>query len=207
MYLKFVSIALACIFAACAPPTVQEETTSPLPYYSEATFTPHWLEANDPELATFHRIPDFSLVNQMGETIDEKTFARKIYVADFFFTTCPGICLGMTENMALLQAAFLDYPDVLLLSHSVTPAIDSVARLREYGLENGVDPSRWHLVTGDRDEIYQLGRQAYFVEEDLGIGRSNEEFLHTENFVLIDQNRHIRGIYNGLKPASIRQLI
>ncbi|MEM6396889.1 MAG: SCO family protein [Bacteroidota bacterium] len=200
-------ISYLSFFSSCARNTDKEQSLSQLPYYSEATFTPHWLNADDPELEDFHRIPKFSLTNQLGETVTEETFAGKIYVADFFFTTCPGICMDMTKNMSLLQAAFLDYPDVLLLSHSVTPVIDSVSRLESYGRINGVDPGRWHLVTGDRGEIYSLGREAYFVEEDLGIGRSNEEFLHTENFVLIDQNRHIRGIYNGLKPADIRQLI
>lgn len=113
----------------------------------------------------------------------------------------------MTEQMARIQEAFLDDDEVLLLSHSVTPSRDSVPVLQTYALEKGVKSGKWHLVTGAREEVYRLGRQAYFVEEDLGIKRDLNDFLHTENFVLIDQNRHIRGIYNGLNSASVDQLI
>ena len=131
----------------------------------------------------------------------------KIYVADFFFTTCPGICLKMTGNMVKVQEAFKDDPEVLLLSHSVTPSIDSVPVLKNYADKNGVMENKWHLVTGDKTEIYDLGRNQYFVENDLGVPKDINDFLHTENFLLIDKNKHIRGIYNGLNRASIAQLI
>ncbi|MEL6813164.1 MAG: SCO family protein, partial [Bacteroidota bacterium] len=136
-----------------------------------------------------------------------KTFENKIYVTDFFFTLCPGICPKMTANMSILQEEFKNDSHVLLLSHSVTPERDSISVLKEYALEHGVMSHTWHLVTGDRDEIYTLGRSSYFVEEDLGLVRSKDDFLHTENFVLIDKNKHIRGIYNGLNKGSIQQLI
>ncbi len=131
----------------------------------------------------------------------------KIYVADFFFTICPGICPKMTSNMALLQEAFLDDDNVLLLSHSVMPRRDSVAVLKEYAEDHGIVSNKWHLLTGDREEIYRLGRNFYFVEEDLGLVKESSDFLHTENFVLVDGNRHIRGIYNGLNKTAIDQLI
>lgn len=178
-----------------------------LPYYDEATFTPHWLEAGSDSLAQFHRISPFRLINQEGDTITERSVAGKIYVTDFFFTSCPGICPKMTTNMALLQDAFREDDEILLISHSVTPEHDSVPVLQDYALASGVDARKWHLLTGDREQIYKLGRQDYFVEEDLGLQKDPEEFLHTENFVLIDQQRHIRGIYNGLNKASIAQLI
>lgn len=178
-----------------------------LPYYCSATFSPHWMAADDPRLDTFHRIPPFSLTNQLGQTITEKTFEGKLYVADFFFTTCPGICPKMTANMRGLQAAFADDHDVLLLSHSVTPERDSIPVLLNYGTVMGVNPERWHLVTGDRSLIYHLGRQAYFVEEDLGLEREPEVFLHTENFVLIDTKGYVRGIYNGLNSTDVAQLV
>jgi len=178
-----------------------------LPYYNEASFMPQWLTPNSIRVEAFHKIPGFSLTDQDGTTITEKTFENKIYVADFFFTTCPGICLKMTANMSVLQDEFKEDADVLLLSHSVTPKADSVAVLKKYALENGVISKKWHLVTGERSEIYDLGRNSYFVEEDLGETKTDEDFLHTENFVLIDKNKHIRGIYNGLNKTAIRQLI
>ena len=198
---------LIIIIAACSQATEKQSRVDILPYYNDASFTPHWLERGDAPLDTFHRIPAFKLVNQEGDTITEKKFDGKIYVTDFFFTACPGICPKMTSNMAILQDEFLDDEEVLLLSHSVTPDRDSVPILKAYAEDKGVLSSKWHLVTGNQLEIYTLGRKDYFVEEDLGLEREVEDFLHTENFVLIDKNRHIRGIYNGLNKASVHQLI
>jgi protein SCO1/2 len=113
----------------------------------------------------------------------------------------------MTANMSVLQEEFKDDDEILLLSHSVTPKIDSVAALKDYAIAKNVNSSKWHLVTGERKTIYDLGRQAYFVEEDLGEPKTEDDFLHTENFVLIDKNKHIRGIYNGLNKTSVQQLI
>lgn len=178
-----------------------------LPYYKEASFTPHWLEKGSDAQKAFHTIPAFSLLNQEGETVTEETFKDKIYITDFFFTTCPGICPKMTANMDVLQQEFKNDEEVLLLSHSVTPQIDSVSVLKEYATAKGIISNKWHLVTGDRSQIYDLGRNHYFVEEDLGEYKTNDDFLHTENFVLIDKNRQIRGIYNGLNKTAIQQLI
>ncbi|MEM9721990.1 MAG: SCO family protein [Bacteroidota bacterium] len=178
-----------------------------LPYYNEATFTPHWLLPNDQVLDTFHRISSFELINQEGKTITERTFEGKIYVANFFFTICPGICRKMTNNMSILQGEFMEDEEIQLLSHSVTPEMDSVPVLKQYAEVKGVISDKWHLVTGSQSEIYRLGRRDYFVEEDLGLQRNENEFLHTENFVLIDKQKHIRGIYNGLNKSSVRQLI
>jgi protein SCO1/2 len=177
-----------------------------LPYYNEASFTPKWIATESDVLKSFHKIPDFSFTNQDGKNITPKTFEDKIYVTDFFFTTCPGICPRMTANMGVVQQAFIKDTSVLLLSHSVTPSIDSVAQLKKYALDKNVGKN-WHLVTGDKKEIYNLGRQAYFVEEDLGTPKGIDDFLHTENFVLVDKNKHIRGIYNGLNSNAVQQLI
>lgn len=178
-----------------------------LPYYNEESFTPKWLRPSSEEEQAFHKIPNFKLVNQLGDTVSQKTFANKIYITNFFFTSCPGICLKMTGNMNLLQEAFKSDDAILLLSHSVTPTIDSVQVLNTYAEKNGIIASKWHLVTGDRQEIYNLARNEYFVENDLGIPKNDNDFLHTENFLLIDRNSHIRGIYNGLNRASVSQLI
>ena len=176
-----------------------------LPFYQDASFTPYW-ELSNEALDTFHKIPDFNLLNQDGHSISASSFEDKIFIVDFFFTICPGICPKMTENMAKLQSEFKNDDEVLFLSHSVTPERDSVPILKAYAEEHGVISGKWHLVTGKQDEIYTLGRKSYFVEESLGEEKEIDEFLHTENFVLIDQNRHIRGIYNGLNKASLNQL-
>ncbi len=178
-----------------------------LPFYKDESFTPQWLKPGSKEEKKFHKIPDFKLINQLGDTVTQKTFEGKIYVTDFFFATCPGICPKMTENMLYVQDAFKNDSEVLILSHSVTPSIDNVEVLKNYAVNNGIIDNKWHLVTGDKQEIYNLGRNHYFVENDFGEEKSIDDFLHTENFLLIDKNKHIRGIYNGLRKSSVRQLI
>ncbi|WP_378173838.1 SCO family protein [Aquimarina sp. SS2-1] len=200
-------ILLLLCFVSCKQTESNNSRVETLPYYNETTFTPRWISADADALTTFHKIGTFSLINQDGKKITEKTFENKIYVADFFFTSCPGICPKMTANMKILQEEFLKDDDIILLSHSVTPEKDSVSVLKEYAKNKGVLSNKWHLVTGTQQEIYKLGRKEYFVEEDLGTNKDLDEFLHTENFVLIDKNRHIRGIYNGLNKAAISQLI
>ena len=211
---SIVIILFFIIFASCKEAVKKEniqitETSrvEHLPYYNDESFTPHWITPNTEDEKQFHKIPDFKLVDQLGDTLTQKSFENQIYITDFFFTSCPGICLKMTNNMTKVQEAFLNNPEVAILSHSVTPSIDSVSVLKTYAEKNGVIDSKWHLVTGDKTEIYNLGRNEYFVENDLGIPKDINDFLHTENFLLIDKNKHIRGIYNGLNRASIAQLI
>ena len=170
-------------------------------------FTPNWLIPGTKEEQNFHKIPDFKLINQLGDTITQNDFKDKIYITDFFFTICPGICPQMTDNMHKVQEEFKEDSEILLLSHSVMPSTDSVPVLKEYAKNHEVVANKWHLVTGDKKEIYALGRDQYFVENDLGEPKDIDDFLHTENFLLIDKNKHIRGIYNGLNRASIAQLI
>jgi protein SCO1/2 len=197
------------LLGACqvSQPKEKQSRVASLPYYNEATFTPNWLDANSPALDEFHRIPSFKLINQNGDTISELNLQNKVFIADFFFTTCPGICPKMTDNMGLLQEEFIEQKDLILLSYSVTPETDSVSVLKEYAINKGVQSGKWHLLTGSRKTIYNLGRNAYFIEEDLGVKKVEDDFLHTENFVLIDRNKHIRGIYNGLNKSSVEQLM
>lgn len=181
-----------------------KEKKEVLPYYNTPEFTPKWNIANR---ESFHQIRPFKLINQENRIFTEKDIEGKICVADFFFTTCPGICPKMTKSMSDIQKEFINDDAILLLSHSVTPEKDSVSVLKKYATDKKIDFNRWKLLTGDTDEIYDLGRKFYFVEEDEGIKKGNEVFLHTENFILIDKERHIRGIYNGLDPSSINNLI
>jgi len=175
-----------------------------LPYYDTPDFTPKW-DISDTK--TFHQIRPFKLINQENQIFTEKDIEGKICVADFFFTTCPGICPKMTNSMTDIQKEFINDDDILLLSHSVTPEKDSVSVLKKYAHDKKIDFKRWKLLTGNKNEIYDLGRKYYFVEEDEGVKKGNDVFLHTENFILIDKQRHIRGIYNGLDPNSIQNLI
>ena len=163
----------------------------------------------DPELRgkmSGHRISTFRLINQLGDTITEKDLEGKIYVADFFFTTCPGICKAMAAQKQRIQEANKGTSDFAILSHSVTPEMDSPEVLFEYGKKYGADPSIWQLTTGDRKEIYRLARKVYFAAK-LEPGQSEDDMVHTENFVLVDKEKRIRGIYDGTSESSVDQLI
>ena len=178
-----------------------------LPYYDSAEFTPHWLESNSETLKGFHRIPSFSFKDQDGQEVSEKTFQNKIYVAGFFFSTCPGICPAIRTKLNKVQEKFLDDAEVKILQHSIRPNTDTVATLKKYANDNGIVSGKWHLATGDRETIYSLAKSAYFASEDLGNIQKTDDFLHTESLLLIDHNRQIRGIYNGLNSASVSYLI
>ena len=191
------------LFAACAVCASENS----LPYYDTREFTPRWLDADSLRLAGFHRIPDFSFINQDGRRITEEDVAGGVYVASFFFSTCPGICPMLQSKLAAVQERFIGDDRVTILSHSIRPGADTVEVLRSYAELHGVKSGKWHLLTGDRDTIYTLAREAYFADEDLGNPTGDSDFLHTENLLLIDGNRHIRGIYNGLSSSSVQHLI
>ncbi|WP_420321169.1 SCO family protein [Flagellimonas sp.] len=154
----------------------------------------------------YHTIADFELINQNGKKITQEDYRDKIYVADFFFTTCPTICPIMTKNMAQVQDNILNDKDVLLLSHSVTPVIDSVPQLKKYALEKGVVDSKWNLVTGDKKQIYELARKSYLAVKNDGDG-GPYDMIHTENFILVDKERRIRGFYDGTNREEIQKLL
>ena len=177
-----------------------------LPFFNQPDWTPEWIEPGDPAYKKIHQIPSFSLVNQEGITITEKDVEGKIYVANFFFTTCRNICTKMTTNMHLIQEAFADYEQIYLISHSVTPESDSVPKLKKYALENKIRSDKWSLLTGDKSSIYRLAKQEYFAGDTIGFYQTGNEFLHTENFILIDKHRRIRGVYNGTLLVEIERI-
>ncbi|MEC8832528.1 MAG: SCO family protein [Bacteroidota bacterium] len=154
----------------------------------------------------YHKVADFSLLNQNGDTITQADYEDKIYVADFFFTTCLTICPIMTKNMGEIQEAVKDDPNILLLSHSVTPQIDTVAQLKRYALEKGVIDSKWNLVTGDKKQIYELARKSYLAVKNDGDG-GPFDMIHTENFILVDKEKRIRGFYDGTNREDIDRLL
>lgn len=153
-----------------------------------------------------HRVANFELINQNGEIVTQEDYAGKVYVTDFFFTRCPSICPVMTNHMAQLQEVFRDTPDVMFLSISVTPEMDSVSVLKLYALRNGVMDSKWNITTGNKALIYNLARKSYFAAVDYGDG-GLQDFIHTPNFVLVDQSKQIRGVYDGTNKDEIHKLI
>ena len=177
-----------------------------LPIYQPNMVKFQLVDSTIQHIKRFHKIGEFSLLNQNNEIITNETYDGKIYIADFFFTTCPGICPIMKENMIALQDEFINDDDVLLLSHTVTPEIDSVPVLKKYSLEKGVLDSKWNMVTGDKKQIYDLARKSYLVAEDIK-SPVNYDMIHTENFVLIDSKRRIRGFYDGTDIDVMYDLI
>ncbi|SFC04735.1 protein SCO1/2 [Flagellimonas taeanensis] len=177
-----------------------------LPVYQPSMVDPSLVDSTLHYKKKYHTIADFSLTNQNGETITQENYKDKIYVADFFFTTCPTICPIMTKNMAEIQNAVLDDPEVMLLSHSVTPVIDSVPQLKKYALEKGVVDSKWNLVTGEKKQIYELARKSYLAVKTDGDG-GPYDMIHTENFILVDKERRIRGFYDGTNREEVNKLL
>ncbi len=167
-----------------------------LKVYSPADVNPELVDSTVQYVARNHKIADFSFTNQNGKTITQEDYKGKIYVADFFFTTCPSICPKMTKNMEWLQQQIKDDPKVMLLSHSVTPDIDSVPVLKEYALEKGVIDSKWNLVTGKKEDIYYIARKSYLAVKTTS-SKELYDMVHTENFILVDTQGRIRGFYNG----------
>ena len=177
-----------------------------LPIYQPADFNPELVDTSLLHVKKYHTIADFSLTNQNGKAIGNEDYKDKIYIADFFFTTCPTICPIMTDNMFNIQKQLLNDDEVMLLSHSVTPVIDSVAQLKKYALEKGVIDSKWNLVTGDKKQIYDLARKSYMAVKRYGDG-GPFDMIHTENFILVDKERRIRGTYDGTNPEEIEKLL
>ncbi|RIA08318.1 protein SCO1/2 [Flavobacteriaceae bacterium MAR_2010_72] len=177
-----------------------------LPIYQPANVNYELVDSSLVDKRKYHTIADFNLVNQNGEVVTQEDYKNKIYVADFFFTTCQTICPIMTNHMYQIQNQILDDDEVLLLSHTVTPEIDSVAVLNKYAKEKGVIDKKWNLVTGDKKQIYELARKSYLAVKTTGDG-SAYDMIHTENFMLIDKKRQIRGYYDGTNSEDIERLL
>lgn len=188
----FLILSIAIFFGIYSLQTPQKM----LPIYSPRDINPELVDSTIQHIGNDHKIADFAFTNQNGKIITQKNYENTIYVADFFFTTCPTICPKMTNNMVWLQEQLKKYPSVKLLSFSVTPDIDTPQVLKKYALKKGVDDSRWNLVTGDKKDIYYLARKSYLAVKT---GKPEElyDMVHTENFILVDKNKRIRGFYDG----------
>lgn len=176
-----------------------------LPIYSPSMVSDELVEEEVRYVKKYHRISDFSLLNQNGNNVTQEDYKNKIYVADFFFTTCPDICPIMTGNMLYLQENLKD-TNVMLASFSVTPKVDTVEVLKEYSSLKGVDDSKWNLMTGDKKQIYDLARKSYLVAKAIPDGK-NHGMIHTENFVLVDRDKRIRGYYDGTNIEDMNKLL
>ena len=198
--LLVLSIVIISIFYQILKPRVV------LPIFQPAQVNEELVDSTIQHVKKYHTIADFSLINQNGKTVTQDTYNNKIYIADFFFTTCQTICPIMTDHMIILQNKLKLDKDVMLLSHTVTPEIDSVAQLKKYALNKGVLDSKWNLVTGDKKEIYQLARKSYLAVKSTGDG-GEYDMIHTENFILVDQKKRIRGYYDGTLEEDIESLL
>ena len=204
LYYKKVIVITLCVVVFMV--SCRQSAEKQLPVYNPSDFNQALVDKSLRETNKDHRISDFNLINQNGKTVTQDDYQDKIYVADFFFTSCQGPCPIMTSNMAKVQEAFVTNDDIMFLSLSVTPDIDSIPKLREYATQKGVIDSKWNVTTGEKKHIYELARKSYFAVEERGDG-GLQDFIHTSNFILVDKKKRIRGIYDGLDNKEIRRLI
>jgi protein SCO1/2 len=197
----FISVSFIMIWYALTPK--EKEFILPI-------FTPSDLRSNlvHPSLAgkTEHTVPDFSFIDQNGNTVNQKTVENKIYVVDFFFTSCPSICIDLTNNLKEVQKTFIDNENVLILSHSVDPKTDNIDRLKKYANINNINNKKWFLLTGPIEDTIRMAQLGYFAIASIPNHQDNS-LIHTENIILVDKNRKIRGIYNGTSSLEISYLI
>ena len=193
------TIILALFYGALKPKKV-------LPIYQPSMVNYELVDSTLQHVKKYHKIAPFSFENQNGKTITQDDYEGKIYIADFFFTTCPTICPKMTANMGSIQEEILNDSSVMLLSFSVTPKIDSVPQLKKYAIEKGVNDEKWNLLTGNKKEIYTMARKSYLVVKEDGDG-GPYDMIHTENFILVDPKKRIRGFYDGTDTLAMRELL
>jgi protein SCO1 len=195
------AIILSLFYSALTP-------VKQLPIYTPSMVNPEMVDSTIQHIANkkMHRIADFEFINQNGQTITNQDYDNTIYVADFFFTTCQTICPIMTDNMTWVQNKIKDMDDVKILSHSVTPDIDTPEVLKAYALKKGVDDTKWNMVTGKKEDIYYIARKSYLAVKT-GDPSELYDMVHTENFVLVDKKRRVRGFYDGTKMEDMHRLI
>ena len=192
---------LAVVLISC-----NQDSKKQLPIFNPVDFNPKLVDKSIRNISKNHTVKDFNLINQNGITITSKDYENKIYIVDFFFTSCPSICPIMTNNMLKIQEKFINNDDIMLLSMSVTPEIDNIKILKDYAIDKGVDDSKWNITTGSKKHIYELARKSYFAVVEQGDG-GLQDFIHTPNFILVDTKKQIRGVYDGTEEKEISRLI
>lgn len=199
-------LSLMVLFLSCNNEKESKSQEDVLPFYNTAEFDAEWISANDSSFGKIHTIDTFTLTDQLGSRFTSDSLRGNIYVANFFFTSCPGICPKMMSNLEILLDSFAHTEDLKLVSFSVMPWVDSVSRLKEYGELHHINSKKWHLLTGKKEKIYTLGRKSYFAEKGLGIQKDSTEFMHTESMLLIDKLSRIRGIYNATQRPDLERI-
>ena len=192
---------LAVVLISC-----NQDSKKQLPIFNPVDFNAKLVDKSIRNISKNHTVKDFNLINQNGITITSKDYENKIYIVDFFFTSCPSICPIMTNNMLKIQEKFINNDDIMLLSMSVTPEIDNIKILKDYAIDKGVDDSKWNITTGSKKHIYELARKSYFAVVEQGDG-GLQDFIHTPNFILVDTKKQIRGVYDGTEEKEISRLI
>lgn len=176
-----------------------------LPFYNSEDFTPHWIPNNDPVLKTFHKVGAFSLTDQQGRKVTETALKNKVAVVNFFFPACHGVCPLTMKHLSKVQTAYNQDKNVVVLSFSLTQ--DPPTELAEYAEHHNFHGKNWHFLAGDLQKVYAFARSSFFADEDLGKKPQAKDFLHTENFFLVDTKGHIRGLYSGSLPRDVEQLV
>jgi protein SCO1/2 len=177
-----------------------------LPVYAPSQLNPDLVDEELRSKKSKHRIGEFELVDQNGNVFNESNLEDKYYVADFFFTTCPTICIDMSTQLERVQDEFKNDSNFKIVSHTVQPEVDSVSVMKQYADLHNADPNQWFFLTGDKKVIYKLARKTYFAATTEGDGGVND-FIHTENFILIDKEKRIRGFYDGTSKEDVDRLI
>src|SRR5210317_1949536 len=173
-----------------------------LPIYNPVDLNPAVVDDDLERVGRGHRIGDFDLIDQWGNKADSSLLQGKIYVADFFFTTCPTICIDMGANFQRIQEAYKDEERFHLVSHTVKPEIDTLEVMHAYGERMDAIKGKWHLLTGEKRELYRMARREYFAVMEPGTSFDEHDFIHTENVILVDEKKRIRGFYDGTNEAE-----
>ncbi len=195
----FILLAIAVIAGLYYMSTKHAQPIRTLPYFEPKNYT-------NTKSAAHHAVQDFSFINQFNEKVTEQTVKQKVYVTDFFFTTCQSICPIMSHQLERVYKEFKSRNDFLILSHTVNPETDSVPQLLQYAEQHGVTDKNWLFLTGDKKQLYELARKGYMLNAEEGNG-GEDDFIHTQNFALVDKERHIRGFYDGTDSAEVTRLI
>jgi protein SCO1/2 len=210
--MKAISYTLICslilINPGCStPPVSPASIPDQLPFFRDAMLTPEWFQASDQALDSIHRIPAFSLSDQQGASFSEADMDGRICISNFFFTRCKSICPRMTMQLKHLKDTLGVASDIQWLSFSVDPEADSISVINAYANDYGLEADNWKLLTGNRDSIYRLARLGFFAGDSIGRISPTSEFLHTENVILTDGYRRIRGVYNGTLRVEMDRLL
>ena len=197
----FNNIIAVILFSSC------RNQQADLPYYNSPDFTPYFLTSvNEIENKISHSIANFKLKSHHLNNFSKEDLKGKVHIANFMFTSCTSICPIMTNNLKIVSDAYKNHPEFLMMSFSVTPWIDSIPKLESFAKSYDITAKNWHLLTGEKNEIYQLARKSYFAEKNLGFTKDSSEFLHTEHVILVDKKLRLRGIYNATLKLEMKQL-